>query len=87
MRFIDFGNTRVCNLEELKRLRGVAVRFLTEPPYSFPCTLASVQPNHVCCPEGVWKNEINQLFVKKTDGVELKAEVRRHCWSFFYEVA
>lgn len=76
MRFIDFGNTRMCSLKELKRLRGVAVRFLSEPPYCFPCALSSIQPSIINCPDGVWNHESKQLFVNKTDGIELEADVR-----------
>lgn len=66
----------MCGLGELKRLRGVAVGFLTEPAYCFPCTLASIQPNHVHCPQGIWNHRAKQLFVDETDGHELEAKVR-----------
>lgn len=67
----------MCSLDELRRLRGVgAVRFLTEPPYCFPCALSSIQPSMINCPDGIWNLESKQLFVNKTDGEEVDADVR-----------
>lgn len=65
----------MCRLNELKRLRGVAVRYLSEPPCCFQCALAFIQPSHINCANGVWKHEGKQRFVEKTDGIQLKVKV------------
>lgn len=65
-------------MNELRRLRGVSSRYLTLPPYCFPCSLAYIQPSLMNCPDGVWKPTHNKQFIDKTDGVELKAEVKHN---------
>lgn len=75
VRFIDFGNTRKCNLNELRAFRGVSSQFITLPPYCYQCSLVYIQPSQVNAPDGIWTAEDNRIFVAKTDGVELEIEV------------
>lgn len=77
----------MCSLGELRRLRGVAVRFLTEPPYCFPCALCSIQPSMINCPDGIWSHESRKLFENKIDGEEVEAEVRHDCSHYSIETA
>lgn len=62
-------------MEDLRRMRGVAAKFITEPPYCYPCALAFIQPSQVNAPDGVWRKEAIQAFDDLTDGIELEANV------------
>lgn len=72
---MDFGNTHKCVLKDLRRLRGVSSNFLTLPPYCYQCALAFIQPSQVNAPDGVWRPEAVEMFVDKTDGIEIQIEV------------
>lgn len=76
VRFIDFGNTKICRLDQLKRFRGVSSKYLSIPPYCFQCSLAFIQPSQVNMPNGVWTDDSKHIFSSKTDGIEIKIEVK-----------
>lgn len=74
--FIDFGNMEQRTLSELKSLRGVPNQFLLDPPHCFQCAPAFIQPSQVRAPDGIWPKKGKECFVNKTDGNEVKIEVR-----------
>lgn len=78
MSFIDFGNTQICRLKDLKKLCGVSATFKDlhdHPPYCFECSLAYTQPSQVNAPDGIWTKESTEMFTELTDGKQIEAEV------------
>lgn len=78
MSFIDFGNTRICRLKDLKILRGVSATFKSlddHPPYCYECALAYTQPSQVNAPDGIWTKKSTEEFFRLTDDKEIEIEV------------
>lgn len=57
-------------------MTGVAAQFKSLPPYCFECTLSNIQPSQITTPDGIWSKRSKEDFIKKTDGIEVEAEVR-----------
>lgn len=69
VQFIDFGNTEIFGLSDLRKLTGVFSRFIETPPRSFKCALVGVQPSLLNAPNGAWPQAAINLFRQQTDHV------------------
>lgn len=62
---MDFGNTEIFGLSDLRKLTGVYRRFVETPPRCFKCALVGVQPSILDALNGAWPQAAIDLFKKK----------------------
>lgn len=72
MLFIDYGNTQLVDVQDLKCLPEPAK---VKQPQAMECVLAKIQPSLMQNPKGLWSECADRIFKEKIDGLVLCAKV------------
>lgn len=81
---MDYGNTVLAELKELKAFGGLNNKMLSYPMLAYEVTLAEVQPSEITGVGNGWLAKANDRFAELTTNKDLRGKVNQKI--FIYKV-